>query len=118
MLVTDLELNLEQVKGNPAITIERVEAKKNYTYPDPFKYFVLSPVGKQYSVIGNGSILLNPSKGYYSYPFSITISQIEVMEAANELFKTTRPLSGKAVMAIEYALKKAAKSRTSLTDRM
>jgi hypothetical protein len=118
MLVSDLELNLEQVKGNPAITIQRVEAKKDYTFPDPFKYFVLSPVGKQYSVTGNGSILLNPSKGYYSYPFSITISQIEVIEVAKKLFKTTKPLSGKAVLAIEYALKKAAKRQTLLSDRL
>lgn len=118
MLVTNLELNQEQVKGNPTITIEKVIAKKDYIYPDPFKYFVLSSVGKQYTVNSNGSILLNPSKGYYSLPFSITASQIEITEVAKELFKATKPLSGKAVLAVEFALKKASKKRTLLSERL
>jgi hypothetical protein len=118
MLISDLELNLERVKGNPTITIQKVESKKDYIYPDPFKYFVLSPVGKQYSITGNGLVLLNPSKGYYSFPFSINISQVEILEVANELFKTTKPLSGKAVLALEFALKKAAKRQTLLYQRL
>lgn len=118
MFISDLELNLDRIKGNPTITIEKMEAKKDYSYPDPFKYFVLSPVGKQYSITGNGSILLNPSKGYYSFPFSVNMSQIEILEVATELFKSTKPLSGKAVLALDYALKKATKRRTSLSQRL
>jgi len=118
MLLIDLDLNIEKVKGNPATAVTNMVPKKDYFFPDPFKYFILSSVGKQYSISSNGSILLNISKGYYSLPFTINVGQLEIMNIAMELFKNSKPLSGQAALAIDYALKKAAKKTTSFPDRL
>ncbi len=118
MLIGDLDWSIEKVKGNPVITVIDMVAKKLYSYPDPYKYFVLSSVGKQYKVLSNRSILINPSKGYYTYPFSIDINQTEVVLIAKEMFKNTKPLSGKALLALDYALKKAQKQTTSFSNRL
>ncbi len=118
MLITDLDLDIEKVRFNPAITVTEMVSKKDYAFPDPFKYFILSSVGKQYSILGNGSVLLNPSKGYFSLPFTVDIRQAEVINIAKEIFKNSRPLSGKATLAIHYALNKSAKKTTSLPNRL
>ena len=120
MFVNNVDLSDEQVtgKGNPAVSISNMIAKKSYDYPDPYQYFILSPVGKVYKVLSNNSILLNPSNGYYSYPFSISINQAEIISLSIELFKDSKSLSGKAVLALNYALKKAGKRVTNFSNRL
>ena len=118
MFVNDLDLNMEKINGNPVASISTVVMKKAYSYPDPYFYFILSPTGRDYKVLGNNSVLLNPSKGYYSYPFSLTTNQIEVISISNEMFRNSKPLSGKAVLALNYALEKAGKRTTGFSNRL
>ncbi len=119
MLINNLDLNTQNIQGNPSVSLStNMVAKKLYNYPDPLKYFILSPIGKAYEVIGNHSILLNPSKGYFLYPFSLTTNQVDITSISKELFKNSKPLSGRAVLALDYALKKAAKRSTSFSNRL
>jgi hypothetical protein len=119
MLINNLDLDVEKIQGNPRITLSaNMIVKKQYSYPDPRKYFILSPIGKSYEVIGNDSVLLNPSKGYFLPPFSLTTSQVDIINISKELFKNSKPLSGKAVLALEFALKKAEKKSTNFSNRL
>lgn len=119
MLINNLDLYVEQIQGNPGITLSsNMILKKQYTYPYPHKYFILSPIGKYFKMIGNDSILLNPAKGYFLPPFSLTTSQVDIVQISNELFKNSNPLSGKAVLALEFALKKAEKKSTNFSNRL
>ncbi len=119
MFINSLDLNIEKIKVNPGVSLSNsMMSKKSYDYPDPYKYFILSAVGKFYTVTGNNSVLLNPAKGYYAYPFSLSINQGDVVIISKELFKNSKPLSGKALLALDYALKKAAKQSTSFLNRL
>ena len=119
MLINNLDLNAQKIQGNPSISLStNMVAKKLYAYPDPHKYFILSSIGKSYEMIGNQSILLNPAKGYFQYPFSLTTNQVDIASMSKELFKNSRPLSGRALLALDFALKKAAKRSTDFPDRL
>jgi len=118
MFINDLNLDVDQIKGNPAISVSAMILKKPYSFPDPYLYFILSQAGKEYRVVANNSILLNPSKGYYSYPFSLELSQPDVISISLEFFKNSKPLSGKATLALGYALEKAGKNSTKLSNRL
>ena len=119
MLINNPDLDFGKVKGNPSINLSiNMVVKKAYTYPDPHKYFILSPIGKSYSVVRNHAILLNPSKGYFQYPFLLSESQADVISISKELFQDSKPLSGKALLALDYALKKAPKQSTSFSNRL
>jgi len=118
VLNNHLDLSLRQIKGNLVVSISKMAIKKAYDYPDPSHYFILSTAGKNYKIVGNDSVLLNPNKGYYSYPFSLNINQAEVISISYELFKDTKILSGKAVQALDYALKKAGKRVTPFLNRL
>lgn len=119
MLINNLDLDFEKIQGNPRITLStHMIVKKQYGFPDPHKYFILSPIGKYFKMIGNDSILLNPAKGYFLPPFSLTSSQVDIINISKELFKNSKPLSGKAVLALEFALKKAGKKSTNFSNRL
>lgn len=118
MTINDIDLNPQKIKGNPVVSISKMVIKKTYNYPDPSLYFILSPAGRNYKVLGNDSVLLNPNKGYYLYPFSLSTNQSEVIFISNELFKDSKILSGKGVQALNYALKKAGKRVTTFSNRL
>jgi len=118
MLVNDVDLDTEKLKGNPAINISEMTIKQPYNYPDPYSYFILSPVGREYKILGNNSILLNPSKGYYTYPFSLTFNQADVVSFSNELFKNSKPLEGEAAIVLNKVLKSSERTTTSFSNRL
>lgn len=118
MFVNDLSVDSGELNGNPSVSVSTMTIKKTYDFPDQFSYFILSSAGKEYRISSNNSILLNPAKGYYSFPFSIDMNQPEVIEGAKMFFNGSSPLSGEAILALRYALKKAGKNRPILSGRL
>jgi|GEM_PF-6212530 hypothetical protein len=118
ILINDLGVDLNKLEGNPSLKVNEMVLKKKYAFPDPYSYFVLSSAGKDYSITSNNSILLNPSKGYYTFPFSIDSGQDNVIRTAQNMFKGSNPLSGDAGFALDYALKKAGRKSPSLSGRL
>ena len=118
MLINDLNLDTEKLKGNPAINISEMTIKQPYSYPDPYFYFILSSAGRDFKVLSNNSILLNPSKGYYTYPFSLDFNQADVISLSSELFKNTKPLEGEAAIALKRVLKRSERITTKFLNRL
>jgi len=119
MIINDLNLvDFTKIEGNPVVTISNTNLKKQYDFPDPAYYFILSSAGRAYKILGNTSVLVNMYKGYFDYPFHMNQNQSLVISISKELFKNARPLDGEALVALNYALKKAGKSKTMLPNRL
>jgi len=110
---------IETIKGNPSFTLTNVKlsAKDQLKHPDSNSYFILSDAGKQYTFLGNKSILLNFNKGYYVSKFHIETYNPIIIGASNKLFGGTVPISGKALLALQHAIKKSAQKSTNLPNR-
>ena len=119
MIVNPHNIDINQgTISNPSITLlESKTVRNNYSYPDPNSYFILSEAGKDYSIIGNSTILLNFSKGYYEQFFSINDFNSIVLNFSKNLFKNSKPIDGKAKLALEHTILKIGKKQSSFKNR-
>lgn len=119
MIINDLNLvDLDKIEGNPVVVLSNINLRKQYNYPDPSFYFILSQAGREYKILGNDSVLINGAKGYYDYPFQMDLNQPLVISISKELFGNTKALSEGGMIALNYALKKAGKAKPTLQNRL
>ena len=111
-----IDINIEAF--NPSITLCDSPKKNTYSFPDPNSYYILSPAGKNFKVMENSTILLNPIKGYYEQYFAIEDVDLVVLSISNLLFNGTKPIEGKAKEALDLAIKKSGKLVPTLKNRL
>lgn len=111
---------VETIKENPSFTLTnaKISANRNkLKHPNDDAYFILSEAGKEYTFLGNNSILLNINKGYYVSQFHIETYNPIIIAASNHLFEGTEPISGNALLALQNAIKISAQKKPTLPNR-
>lgn len=116
-LLLDAGNHILEENYNPAIFLTENLKGHEIEFPDPNTYFILSDIGKSYSEIGNETILLNPDRGYFEPIFTLDFKRRNIVNSSQELFKGSKALEGDAKRALELAIKKTAKTKTSLNNR-
>lgn len=118
MILTTHTIDINPEMFNPSITLLEESKVNKYSYPDPNSYYILSDVGKNYTVVGNSTILINPYKGYYEQLFYINNIKSTILNISNELFNNTKPIDGVARVALELAILKNGKKQPTLKNRL
>ena len=104
---------------NPTMTLFESEKINHFSFPDPNTYYVLSDAGKNYSLKEyNMSILINFNKGYFEPIFNVDIHKTKVLNMSNMMFGGTMPISGSAKAALEIAILKIGKKKSTLRNRL
>jgi hypothetical protein len=118
MILSDTHIDLNIEKFNPSITLHDSSKKKDYSFPDPNSYYILSGAGKNFKIMENSTILLNLQKGYYDNYFSISEVNNLVLKMSNQLFFGSKPIEGIAKEALELAILKSGKIAPTLKNRL
>lgn len=118
MILTNHNIDINPEMFNPSISLFENSKVNKYSFPDPNSYYILSEAGKNYTVVGNSTILINPYKGYYEQLFYISDIKSTVLNISNELFNSTRPIDGVARIALELAILKNGKQQPTLKNRL
>lgn len=118
MILSDSHIDLYLEKFNPSITIHASSRKKEYSFPDPNSYYILSDAGKNFKIMENSAILLSFQKGYYESFFYISESTNLLLSFSNQLFSDTRPIEGIAKEALDLAILKSGKTSPTLKNRL
>jgi hypothetical protein len=117
MILTDSHINIYQERFNPSITLHDSIRKKEFSFPDPNSYYILSDAGKNFKIMENSTVLLSLQKGYYDNIFLISESSNLVLNFSNKLFAGSKPIEGIAKDALELAILKSGKSVPTLKNR-
>ena len=119
ILTDDSHIDLTLEKFNPTITIHDCSRKKEYSFPDPYSYYILSEAGKNFAIMEeNSTVLLNLQKGYFdSYFFMSNYSNL-ILSLSNQLFIGSKPIEGNAKDALDLAILKSGKSTPTLKNRL
>jgi len=118
MILSNAHIDINIEAFNPSITLCDNLKKRSYSFPDPNSYYILSPAGKNFSVMENSTILLNTDKGYFEPLFTIEDVGAVVFSISNLLFSGTKPLDGLAKEALDLAIKKSGKLTPTLENRL
>lgn len=118
MILSNAHIDFNIEAFNPSITLCDSPKKSAYSFPDPNSYYILSPAGKNFTVMENSTILLNSNKGYYEQYFTIDDVDSVVLSISNLLFSGTKPLEGMAKEALDLAIKKSGKVVPTLENRL
>lgn len=118
MILSDTHIDFNIEKFNPSITLHESQKKKDYSFPDPNSYYILSGAGKNYKVMENSTILLNLQKGYYDNYFSISEDNNLVLKISDQLFFGSKPIEGIAKEALELAILKSGRIAPTLKNRL
>jgi len=118
MILSDAHIDLYIEMFNPSVTLHDSSKKKDYLFPDPNSYYILSDAGKNFKVMENSTILLNLQKGYYDSFFSISEINNFILNLSNQLFTNSKPIDGIAKAALDLAIMKSGKSTPTLKNRL
>lgn len=118
MILCNSQIDLYIEKFNPSITLHDKSRKKEYSFPDPNSYYILSDAGKNFKIMENSAILLSIQKGYYDSYFSISESATLLLDISNKLFWNSSPIEGIAEKAFKLAILKSGKRAPTLKNRL
>ena len=118
MILTDSHIDLTLKKFNPTITIHDCSRKKQYSFPDPYSYYILSEAGKNFTIMENSTVLLSLQKGYYESFFFMSDYSNVILSLSKQLFAGSKPIEGKAKEALDLAIFKSGKSTPTLKNRL
>ena len=118
MILTDSHIDLTLEKFNPTITIHDCSRKKQYSFPDPYSYYILSEAGKNFTIMENSTVLLSLQKGYYESFFFMSDYSNVILSLSKQLFAGFKPIEGKAKEALDLAIFKSGKSTPTLKNRL
>ena len=118
MILNDNFIDLDTEMFNPSITLHKTSKVEKHSFTDPNSYFILSEAGKNYTISENSTILINPSKGYNEQNFTVTDINSFVLSTSKAIFNGTKPIEGKAKIALELAILKAGKKESTLKNRL
>lgn len=117
MILNDNFIDLDTEMFNPSITLHKTSKVEKHSFTDPNSYFILSEAGKNYTISENSTILINPSKDN-EQNFTVTDINSFVLSTSKALFNGTKPIEGKAKIALELAILKAGKKESTLKNRL
>lgn len=118
MILTDSHLDITLEKFNPTITIHDCSRKKEYSFPDPYSYYILSEAGKNFTIMENSTVLLSLQKGYFDSFFFMSDYSSLILSFSNQLFAGSKPIEGNAKDALDLAILKSGKSAPTLKNRL
>ena len=118
MILTDSHTDLTPERFNPTITLYDCARKKEYSFPDPNLYFILSEAGKNFTIMENSTLLLNLQKGYFDRIFFMSDYSNLVLSLSGQMFSGSKPIEGIAKEALDLAIKKSGKSHPTLKNRL
>lgn len=118
MILSDSHIDITLEKFNPTITLHDSYRKKEYSFPDPNSYYILSDAGKNFMIMENSTVLLSFQKGYFESFFFMSDYSNLILNLSNQLFAGSKPIEGIAKDALELAILKSGKSSPSLKNRL
>ena len=118
MILSDAHIDINLEKFNPSITLHGSSRKKDYSFPDPYSYYILSDAGKNFKIMENSTVLLSLQKGYYDSIFFISEGSNLILNLSNHLFAGSKPIEGIAKDLLDLAILKSGKPIPTLKNRL
>lgn len=118
MIITEIQRDFNDIRTNPTVMVTKGTSRKQYGFPDPESYFILSNAGKEYSIQGNNAILLNLQKGYFASSFTLNLNQANVMSIASAMFQDSKTLDEASGRALNAAIQKTGLMAPTLPNRL
>lgn len=118
MILSDSHIDITLEKFNPTITLHDCSRKKEYSFPDPNSYYILSDAGKNFKIMENSTVLLSLQKGYFDSFFFMSDYSNLVLKLSSQLFVGSKPIEGIAKDALDLAILKSGKAAPTLKNRL
>lgn len=118
MILSDSHIDITLERFNPTITVHDCSRKKEYAFPDPNSYYMLSDAGKNFKVMENSTVLLTLQKGYFDSFFFMSDYSNLILNLSSQMFAGSKPIEGIAKEVLDLAILKSGKTTTSLKNRL